>query len=122
MSDMDVTQKADHVLIKRGLYYRPDGNGYTGLKSEAGLYPPAYANDLERVSAVPFEEAPDFAPACFVETKITYLRAEVERLRGALIQCGRAAGAGIADTVSTDFLMLVPREVEAKIAALRARP
>lgn len=43
------------------------------------------------------------------------LRQEVERLRGALIAAGRAAGAGLADTVSTDFLMHAPDEVAAAL-------
>jgi len=53
--------------------------------------------------------------------RVDDLVADNERLRSALIQCGRAAGAGLADTVSADFLMLVPGEVEAKIERLRAR-
>ena len=97
MNDVTVTQ-ADHVLIKRGLYYRPNGNGYTGLKREAGLYDPSYALGFDGVDAVPFADAPDFAPACWEETKLAHLneqittaraeaealRAEVERLREAL--------------------------------------
>jgi hypothetical protein len=47
---------------------------------------------------------------------------EVERLRDALIRCGRAAGALLADNVSTEFLMLVPAEVEARIASLNTNP
>lgn len=91
-------QEADHVLIKRGLYYRPNGNGYTGLKSEAGLYRASYALGLDGVEAVPFADAPEFAPACWEETKLAYMRdllataraeretleAEVARLREAL--------------------------------------
>jgi hypothetical protein len=43
-----------------------------------------------------------------------------ERLREALIRSGRAAGALLADNVSDDFLMLVPGEIEARIAALQS--
>lgn len=87
----EVTKEADHVLIKRGLYYRPNGNGYTGLKSEAGLYHASYALGFAGVEAVPFADAPVFAPACWEETKIAYFeaalttaRAEAEALREAL--------------------------------------
>lgn len=44
---------------------------------------------------------------------------EIKRLRAALIECGRAAGAHLADDVSTDFLMHVPGEVRAKLSANR---
>ncbi len=47
-------------------------------------------------------------------------RREIARLREALIACGRRAGALLADDVSTAFLMLVPAEVEAKIASCTA--
>jgi hypothetical protein len=49
----------------------------------------------------------------------TRLLAEVGCLRSALIQAGRNAGAVLADTVSSDFLMEVPEEVRLKIARLR---
>ena len=39
-------------------------------------------------------------------------------MRDALIRCGRAVGAHLDDEVSDEFLLLVPQEVEAKIAAL----
>ncbi len=55
-----------------------------------------------------------------LEAALTAAHAENERLRAALIQSGRAAGAGLSDIVSTEFLMLVPGEVEARIATLRA--
>jgi hypothetical protein len=45
--------------------------------------------------------------------------AEIERLRGALIQAGRNAGAGLADDVSTDFLMHVPEEVRLVVERLK---
>lgn len=41
--------------------------------------------------------------------------AEIARLRGALIEAGRAAGAFIDDTVSDNFLLLVPGEVQARL-------
>lgn len=61
---------ANYVLIKRGLYYCPNGQGYTGLKRKAGLYPASYALGLDGVTAVPFADADEFAPACWEETKL----------------------------------------------------
>jgi hypothetical protein len=46
--------------------------------------------------------------------------AEIERLRGYLIQAGREAGALLADDVSTEFLRHVPDEIKLKLASLRA--
>lgn len=45
--------------------------------------------------------------------------AEIKRLRAALIACARNVGAYISDSVSTDFLMEVPKEVELVIAGLK---
>lgn len=44
----------------------------------------------------------------------------VEKLRRALIECGRAAGALLSDQVSNEFLLLVPEEVRARLAKLSA--
>lgn len=44
---------------------------------------------------------------------------EIGRLRAALIECGRAAGAPMTDDVSTDFLMHVPAEVRAVMSDKR---
>lgn len=78
-----------HVLVKRGLYYRPNGNGYTGLKCEAGLYEASYADGDEWITAIPFADAPEFSPACWEETKLAHLQnqlvskdAEIACLRG----------------------------------------
>lgn len=38
-------------LIKRGLYYRPNGAGYTNVQSEAGVFSEAYAEDHVRSTA-----------------------------------------------------------------------
>lgn len=50
--------------------------------------------------------------------EVEALRDERDRLREALIASGRAAGAFLTDQVSTDFLMLIPAEIEAKISIL----
>jgi hypothetical protein len=57
--------------------------------------------------------------------KATAVDGEIDRLRKALIAAGRHVGAGLADDVSTDFLMLVPEEVrlvmERHLAALASQ-
>lgn len=58
-----------YLIVKRGLYYRPNSCGYTGIKSEAGVYPLAIAEqhaDIEGgVSYCHHDDAPDYAPATF---------------------------------------------------------
>lgn len=68
---MNVTDQptADtYLLLKRGLYYRPNGAGYTGIRDHAGRYTKAMAEDhadpICGVSMVPEVEAPEFAPNC----------------------------------------------------------
>jgi len=60
----------------------------------------------------------DFNGAEPVRDVVAELRAEVERLRKALIESGRNGGALLADDVSTDFLMHVPEQIRLRIAAL----
>ena len=67
----------DYVLIKRGLYWRPGAQGYTGLLSEAGRYSAAdaaayAAHDNDSTRAWPADEAREFAPACWQETMLAF--------------------------------------------------
>lgn len=52
------------LLVKRGLYYRPNNCGYTGIKSEAGRYLESEASPLSGVTAIHEDEAPAYSPAC----------------------------------------------------------
>ena len=77
-----------YLLVKRGLYYAPDRQGYTGLKAKAGRYREVDALGLDGVTAIHEDEAQDFAPACWEETKLAHLNGiieaqarEIERLR-----------------------------------------
>lgn len=79
-----MTEVKDHVLVKRGLYYRPNGNGYTGLKCEAGLYEASYADGDEWITAIPFADAPEFSPACWEETKLSHLQGQLATTRAEL--------------------------------------
>ena len=80
-----------YLLVKRGLYYAPDRQGYTGLKAKAGRYREVDALGLDGVTAIHEDEAQDFAPACWEETKLAHLNGiietqarEIERLRAVL--------------------------------------
>jgi hypothetical protein len=52
-------------------------------------------------------------------TRLAELVIERDKLRAALIEVGRNAGASLADTVSTEFLTGVPEEVKLVIDRLR---
>lgn len=101
-------QGARYLIIKRGLYYRPDSSGYTGLKDEAGRYtfeqasawshPNGIGGPRDGMSFQHEDEAPDYAPACCRDVKqkhmdrkaqarIAELEAENERLRA--LEAGR---------------------------------
>jgi hypothetical protein len=68
-----------YVLMKRGLYWRPDAQGYTGVLAEAGRYSEAKARayiDDPRLGVVAMlaSEAGEFSPACWEETKLRVMR------------------------------------------------
>jgi hypothetical protein len=58
-----------YLLMKRGVYYAPDNQGYTGLKRQAGLYHETDAQPDEGVTAIHICEAPDYAPNCYADYK-----------------------------------------------------
>jgi hypothetical protein len=77
-----------YLLTKRGLYYGPNNQGYTGLRERAGRYFQSDADGLSGVGAIHEDEAPEFAPACWQDVKVSYLqdiivrqRAEIAALR-----------------------------------------
>lgn len=79
-------EMAAYVLIKRGLYWRPNAMGYTGVLAEAGLYTEAEASARSRpgedgVTMQLASEATEFAPACWQETKIAVLSEQIAHLR-----------------------------------------
>ena len=94
-----MSDRKEFVLLKRGLYHRPDGNGYTGLLREAGLYSLneasrahcAYMINQTTKAVTEYMkhcDAPEFAPDCCSEVKmreitatLTEQAAEIERLR-----------------------------------------
>jgi hypothetical protein len=80
------------LLLKRGLYWRPNSQGYTGLKSEAGRYTDEevaiYRRQDEReVFILDAETADEIAPKCWPDVAQRHLagllssaQAQIERL------------------------------------------
>jgi len=55
------------LLVKRGLYYRPNDCGYTGIRDHAGRYTAdeARARAGSEIKMVRLADAPEFSEACF---------------------------------------------------------
>lgn len=91
-----MSEEAKFLLVKRGLYYAPNNNGYTAIKARAGRYREVDALGLAGVSAIHEDEAPMFSPACWHEAKVEHLLGEIAK-RDAVIRdllpgklCGEA--------------------------------
>lgn len=89
--------------------------GMSALRLEV---PEQVANDF---NALIFKAFAAIAASAASIDSMSITRQERDRFRAALIEAGRAAGGGIADTVSTDFLMHVPAQVTARMAALTSQ-
>jgi hypothetical protein len=74
----------EYLLVKRGLYYGPDNQGYTGVKAKAGRYMEGDARPRDGVTAIHEDEAPMFAPACWQEVKVEFLLSRIAVLEDAL--------------------------------------
>lgn len=70
-----------YLLVKRGLFYGPNNQGYTGVKERAGRYPESDARPADGVTAIHEDEAPMFAPACWHEVKAEYLLGKIEEVQ-----------------------------------------
>lgn len=72
-------REGHYLLVKRGLYYRPNRCGYTGVKSEAGRYSESEANPLSGVSAVHEDDAPAYSPNCYDDVAMRDFRKRVKQ-------------------------------------------
>lgn len=67
-----------YLLMKRGLYYRPDAMGYTGIKDHAGRYTKdeaeSHADPASGVTMIAEAEAEDFAPNCYDDLARNHLQ------------------------------------------------
>lgn len=77
------------LIEKRGLYYRPNDRGYTGIKDEAGRYtldevavrfPNLECPNQDGMSFIAEPLAPDYSPACVHDVKEAHRRAKSETL------------------------------------------
>jgi len=73
-----------YLLVKRGLFYRPNAMGYTGFKAGAGRYLETNAMPDSDVYAVHEDLAPMFSAACFQDLQVSKLLEHVTQLSGAL--------------------------------------
>ena len=66
-----------YVIIKQGLYYKPNSLGYTGVLFEAGMYSKEKADKISRnsggqVTSMLASEAPVFSENCYDDIKKKY--------------------------------------------------
>lgn len=70
--------KAEYLIIKRGLYYRPNSQGYTGLRDEAGRYTLDYCQKLcdgnrDGLTYIHENKAEEFMPDAYHDSVIKHL-------------------------------------------------
>lgn len=87
-----------YLIMKRGLYYKPNGEGYTGIRDHAGRYSKDEASSHEvsswgctPVIAVKISEAPEFAPACFHDLALKHVIAQRDAMRAVLMSIAEGA-------------------------------
>lgn len=69
----------EYLLMKRGLYYRPDAHGYTDSVFEAGLYSRADALErCEKSDGVTMKRITDLLPE--IDGERTQMRARLDEL------------------------------------------
>ncbi len=64
------------LIVKRGLFYRPKGQGYTGIRDEAGRYSEESARfhaKRSECTIIRADEAPEFMPAAHNDLVIKHL-------------------------------------------------
>lgn len=92
-----------YLLLKRGLYYRPNNQGYTGIKENAGRYTKAEGDALADcgVTAVHEDDADEFSAACYhdvarahLEAKLAQVKADRDKYRDALKAIKQAVADG----------------------------
>jgi len=77
-------QAQGFLLVKRGLYYRPGGCGYTGIKEQAGRYRKDEACPESGITAVHESAAPEYAPGCFHDLAAAHMAKRVAELGAGL--------------------------------------
>lgn len=82
------------LLIKRGLYYRPNDCGYTGIRDHAGRYTfdEAKSRAINGVMMMRADKAPEFSEACFDDLARKHLAEQRDKFRDALREIRRLNG------------------------------
>jgi hypothetical protein len=74
----------EFLLVKRGLYYRPNSHGYTGIKERAGRYLESEASPPDGVTAIHQDEAPEYSSACYHDVAAQHFASRTAALSNAL--------------------------------------
>ncbi len=133
-----VENDAKYLIMKRGVYYRPNNAGYTGIKDEAGRYSldeisMRFPNETDSgLSFILENEAPDYSPNCFADYKqahmikkkdleIQSLRSKNEDLRKFLLSiCNAWIGGGVPKEIASarQYLIEEPNGIGYKVRKL----
>ncbi len=93
-----------YLLMKRGLYYRPDAMGYTGIKDHAGRYTrevaESHADPVSGVTMILEAEADEFSPSCYDDLARDHLLTRA--------QAAEARADRLADGITAAMLILTP--------------
>lgn len=86
VTEADELADERYLVLKRGLYFRPNDCGYTGLKREAGRYRAAHADPASGELAVHEDEAPEYSPNCYEETKLADKDRQIAELQATVVR------------------------------------
>ena len=87
----------EYLLVKQGLYYRPNSKGYTGVKDCAGRYLESEAILDAGVVAIHESVAPDFSEKCWPEIARDHLQSRIDAKDAAIAELVEALAAAFAD-------------------------
>ena len=86
----EATPETGYVLVKRGLYYRPNAQGYTGILAQAGIYSDEESarriDEEGGVTRVKFANAAEVASSTWMDIQRDYWREEALRLRAMMTE------------------------------------
>ncbi|MCK1322101.1 hypothetical protein IVA94_14615 [Bradyrhizobium sp. 156] len=112
----------DWLLVKRGLFYRPNYMGYTGIRDEAGRYSGKAADEHMAAGgkAVREADAPEFMPEAYSDVVIKRLTEQRDDARAKLARIPDAAQPEKMPT-SRPVAFRVPRVVDDKLSKTEFR-
>jgi len=72
------------LIVKRELYFRPDCQGYTGIRDDAGRYTYGVAKSYadHGCSMVKLSDAPEFSKACYPDLAAAHMQKQREAALG----------------------------------------